>query len=231
MPTGTKPHTKSTSTRRSGASKAGVVGQARRGRSAGWIWVTIAAVVVLGVLFAVFRGSGGGQSGADPSAYQVGSPGIGQQAPDFSLPASTGDTVSLAGLRGKTVLLYFQEGVGCEPCWTQMRDLEAKASAVKAAGVDEIVSITTQPVNLLTQKAHDEGIRTPVLADTDLTVSHAYDANKYGMMGDGMDGHSFVLVGPDGTIQWRADYGGAPKYTMYVPVEQLLGDLKSGRRG
>ena len=38
-------------------------------------------------------------------------------------------------------------------------------------------------------------------------------------------GHSFILVGPDGTIRWRADYGGAPDYTMFVPTERMLADL------
>lgn len=203
----------------------------RRRRPGGWLWGAVAALAVVGVLFAVFRtsNSSGGAAAGHPS-YQVGSPGIGAAAPGFALPASTGGQISLAGLRGKTVLLYFQEGLGCEPCWTQMQDLEKQAAAVKAAGVDAIVSITTQPVKLLAQKASDERISTPVLADTSLTVSKAYDANKYGMMGDGMDGHSFVLVGPDGRIQWRGDYGGAPKYTMYVPPAQLLADLKAGRR-
>ncbi len=50
------------------------------------------------------------------------------------------------------------------------------------------------------------------------------------MMGDDRDGHSFILVGPDGTIRWRADYGGAPKYSMYVPVQRLLADLASGTK-
>lgn len=49
------------------------------------------------------------------------------------------------------------------------------------------------------------------------------------MMGDSRDGHSFVLIGPDGNILWRADYGGAPNYTMYLPVERLLTDLEEGR--
>lgn len=30
-------------------------------------------------------------------------------------------------------------------------------------------------------------------------------------------------------IQWRADYGGAPDYTMHVAVDDLLADLKAGR--
>lgn len=204
---------------------------AKRQRPHGWVWGLLTVLVVLGALFAVFRTNNAGvtANGGGPG-YQVGSPAIGQQAPDFTLPASTGQSLNLASMHGKTVLLYFQEGVGCEPCWTQMKDLEADPSAVHAAGIDEVVSITTQPANLLAQKAHDEQIATPVLADTNLAVSKAYQANQYGMMGSSMDGHSFVLVGPDGKIQWRADYGGAPKYTMYVPVKQLLAQLMAGRR-
>ena len=48
------------------------------------------------------------------------------------------------------------------------------------------------------------------------------------MMGMGdRDGHSFILVGKNGRILWRADYGGAPKYTMYVPDDVLLTQLRA----
>ncbi|TML95264.1 MAG: hypothetical protein E6G10_28615 [Actinobacteria bacterium] len=39
------------------------------------------------------------------------------------------------------------------------------------------------------------------------------------------------LHAPDGRIRWRADYGGAPKYKMYVPVGDLLADMRKGLRG
>lgn len=48
------------------------------------------------------------------------------------------------------------------------------------------------------------------------------------MMGDSRDGHSSILVSPDGTIRWRADYGGPPKYTMYLPTDSQLTDLRAG---
>ncbi len=204
--------------------------RAERRRSYGWVWGVAGALAALGLLFVVFRSNtpAATRAGGHPG-YQVGSPGVGQLTPGFTLPSSNGEAISLASLRGKTTLLYFQEGIGCEPCWSQLKDLEAAAGTVHAAGIDNIVSITTQPANLLAQKAHDEAITTPVLADTSLAVSKNFGANGYGMMGDSMDGHSFILVGPDGKIQWRADYGGAPKYTMYVPVRQLLADLSAGR--
>jgi peroxiredoxin Q/BCP len=48
------------------------------------------------------------------------------------------------------------------------------------------------------------------------------------MMGPSTDGHTFILVDPSGTIAWRADYGGAPDYTMYVPVNDLIADIRAG---
>ena len=195
----------------------------------------IAAVIVvaIGALLAIFvinRGGGASSSGSgtsDPSSYQVGTPGQGAAAPDFTLPSSSGSAVTLSSFRGKKVLLYFQEGVGCEPCWTQMKDIQGSMAQFHALGIDTIVSITTQSVDEIRQKAVDEGITIPVLSDPDLSVSRTYSANQYGMMGDQMDGHTFILVGSDGRIEWRADFGGAPNYTMDVPVDQLLADLRA----
>ncbi|WP_331753139.1 peroxiredoxin family protein (plasmid) [Streptomyces sp. NBC_00637] len=189
--------------------------------------VVVAVLAVTAGLYAVFNRS---EKSSTAGGYEVGSPGIGKTAPGFSLASSAGGTQSLAAAHGKTVLLYFQEGLSCQPCWDQIKDLEKSAKQIKTAGVDEILSITSDQANLVARKVKDEGITTPVLSDPDLKVSKAYQANQYGMMGDSRDGHSFVLVGPDGKIQWRADYGGAPKYTMYVKVDKLLADLKAGRK-
>jgi peroxiredoxin len=209
----------------------GAKGAPPRGRSARTplVLITVAVALVATVaLYATFRT--GRHTATAAGQYQVGSPGPGQPAPRVSLPATTGSQIDLGAYKGKTVLLYFQEGLGCEPCWTQMRDLEKSAGQVRAAGIDQILSITTAPVNLLKQKVSDEGLHTPVLSDTSLTVSRSYHATDYGMMGNMSDGHTFVLVGPDGVIRWRGDYGGAPHYTMYVPVTTLLTDLRSASK-
>lgn len=195
----------------------------------------IAVVVVLAIagLYAVFRSSsGGGAAATTPRKdYQVGRPGPGEKAPDFTLASSAGGNLHLSALRGKTVLLYFQEGLTCQPCWDQITDLEKNAAKVKAAGIDQVISITTNPVNLIARKTRDMKLTTPVLSDPDLAVSKAYHASDYHMaMMANVDGHSFLLVGPDGVIKWRADYGGAPKETMYLPVPRLLADIKAGNR-
>jgi peroxiredoxin len=189
-------------------------------------------LAVLG-LFLAFRSGQRSDSGGvitgSKAAFQVGQPGPGQRAPAFSLAASTGKTVSLADYRGKNVLVFFQEGIGCQPCWDQIRDLEQDKAALTQAGIDDVVSITTSPADLVAQKTHDDHLQTPVLSDPDLAVSRAYHANSYGMMGDSRDGHSFLLIGPTGQVTWRADYGGSPNYTMYLPVATILRDLHNAQ--
>jgi peroxiredoxin len=199
--------------------------------------VFAAAVVGLGAIFALNAGSGsdstapGQAAGAGEYAYAVGDPGPGQAAPPLQLPSTTGGTFDLADQDGKTTLLYFQEGLGCQPCWDQIKDLERQSAKLHALGIDQMVSITGNELDQLRQKADDEGLRTPILADPGLPVSATYAANQYGMMGDSANGHSFIVVGPDGKIEFRADYGGEPNYTMHVPVENLFADIKQGMRG
>lgn len=195
------------------------------GRTSGWGWSTKAGVIgvvlliVLGLSWVAWTSSGA----AGKFPFQVGTPRPGAMAPPIRLGG-----FDLAALRGKTVLLYFQEGVMCQPCWDQIRDIEANFDKFRTLGIDTIVSVTTDPADLVNEKVHQEHLATRVLSDPTLAVSKAYNANLYGMMGTSRDGHSFILVGPDGHIRWRADYGGAPQYTMYVPVPDLLADIGQG---
>ena len=207
----------------------------RRGLRLGAIAVIIAGVAIVALAVIFFLNSTGGSSTttnqAGQYAFQVGKPTPGEQAPSIVLPSTTGGTFDLASMRGKTVLLYFQEGLTCQPCWDQLKDIQSNSSQFRALGIDQIVSITTDPLSALQQKVTDEGLTIPVLSDTQLVASRTYTANSYGMMGNSRDGHTFIVVGSDGQIKWRADYGGAPKYTMYVPVSNLIADIRAGLKG
>jgi peroxiredoxin len=205
----------------------------RRGRRITVLLVAVIAMFAVAVLYFVYRGaheSAPAMGSASGYRHVVGEPGAGTVAPGFTLATDNAAPVSLADYRGRSVLLYFQEGLSCQPCWDQLRDLEQNAAALHNAGVDAVVSITTDPADLIGRKTADEKLTTPVLSDPTLQVSRTYHANDYGMMGDMRDGHSFVLVGADGVIRWRADYGGKPDYTMFVPTPKLLADLTSERR-
>lgn len=190
-----------------------------------------AAVAVLGVIYALSNASGSGVGARDAYPFEVGNPGPGEVAPPITLAATDGTIFDLSSARGETVLLFFQEGIMCQPCWDQIVDMEASWDEFAALGIDRMVSITTDPLDLLERKVADEGIETPLLSDPDLRFSKPYEANLFGMMGTSMNGHSFVLVDEDGLVRWRADYGGAPKYTMYVPIDRLLADMRAGGVG
>ncbi|MGW5440734.1 peroxiredoxin family protein [Nocardia asteroides] len=204
-----------------------------RGSTRRWpMIVAVLTVLAVGVLFLIYQNAQGGRNATDGgSGYRhvAGEPGIGAAAPDFALTSTTGETVRLGDFRGRSVLLYFQEGLMCQPCWTQIADLEANTAALQAAGIDAVVSISHDSVDQQARKAADENLSTPILSDPSQQVIRAYDAQKYGMMQGQMAGHSFVLVGPDGTITWRADYGGAPDYTMFLPTDKMLADLSKER--
>ena len=200
------------------------------------IAAAVVTAIAVGVLYLVYQSSssqGTPDASAGESGYNhvAGEPGIGDTAPDFSLASHTGGSVSLADFQGESVLLYFQEGLMCQPCWDQITDLEQNQAALTEAGIDKVVSITSDSADQIAQKMADMNLSTPTLSDPNLEVIRAYDANSYGMMGDTRAGHSFILVGPDGAIQWRADYGGAPDYTMYLPTHKMLADLAKERSG
>jgi peroxiredoxin len=202
------------------------------GRRKGTIAVVVmyvALMIALFVFLALRPNTAERVAKISDAGYAIGSPGPGVKAPDFSLPSTTGGTVNLSDYRGKTVLLFFHEGIGCQPCWDQIRDLEKAQAGLQSAGIDKLLTITSGPTRLIAQKMADEKLSSIALGDTNLDISKTYNANQYGMMGDSRDGHSFVLVGPDGVIQWRADYGGPPKYTMYVAIDKILSDMKVGR--
>ena len=186
----------------------------------------LAAVVAVVAIAVVNTFTGAEMPSAGSEEYAVGDPGPGQLAPDFSLASTTGKAYHLSSQRGQTVLLYFHEGLMCAPCWQQVVDMQRDVAEFRALGIDQIVPISTDPLGAQAQHAKQNGVTIPALADEDKSVSSLYDALAYGMMGGQSPGHTFILVAADGRIVWRADYGGEPNYTMYVPNETLLVELR-----
>lgn len=206
-----------------------------------WLALAVAAAAVVVVVAAANTLSGARDLAATAPAgspkdaplirYDVGQPGVGAAAPDFALPARAGDAFRLSEQRAKDVLLYFHEGLMCAPCWRQIDDIESDLAKFRELGVDQIAAISIDPADAQQQRAQLRGISFPVLADPDLAVSRSYDALSYGMMGGTRPGHTFILVGGDGTIRWRADYGGPPDFTMYVPNATVLAELRRAMAG
>ena len=163
------------------------------------------------------------QGGAQHPANR---PGTGSIAPDFTLPNTAGGTFTLSGYRGKSnVLLLFNEGLACQPCVNQMNDLDQINQ--QFAGLNVIVvSITTDPLSLLSDWARTSGPRYGIVSsDQNLQVSKVYDVlgPDTSMMPGTKPGHTFILVDTSGVIKWRQDYG---PNTMYVPNSQIIAAVR-----
>lgn len=134
-------------------------------------------------------------------------------APDFTLPASDGSTVTLSSLRGRPVILYFNEGAGCESCIVQMARIEQEPGfADDGIAVLPIVMDTAEDINAAREVV---GVEAPFLLD-DGTVSEAYGTLGTGMH-PGLPGHGFVLVDAGGNQVWQGDYP-----SMWLDPAELL---------
>jgi peroxiredoxin Q/BCP len=136
---------------------------------------------------------------------------------------STGVPITSSTLRGRKTLLFFSEGVMCQACFVQIRDIEKVEDELGKRGID-LVSITPDPPDVLRQAIGQYGIRTPMIADDDRNMSAAFDTLGQGMHPD-TPGHAFVLLDERGSVAWHRDYWLAPDRTMYVDPERLLADI------
>jgi peroxiredoxin Q/BCP len=137
-------------------------------------------------------------------------------APDFTLPSVNGQPVTLSSYKGqRNVLLYFNEGYGCAPCWQQAQDLQKRSADLEAANT-AFVDIMVDPPNLIKNEVTRWGLEIPVLSDTDRSVSQQYNMLGFGMHAD-KPNHTFVFVDKDGQIRWWQDYA-----SMRAPTDEVV---------
>jgi peroxiredoxin len=136
-------------------------------------------------------------------------------APSFELESTAGGTVSSNDLRGRDVLLYFSEGVGCDVCFYQQAMIEKEQQRLADAGL-AIVPIVVNPAPDVRRELARFEITTPFLIDSDRSVSAAYDTIGRGHHAD-LPGHSFILVDRAGRMRWRLD-----DPSMYVEPAVLI---------
>lgn len=172
------------------------------------ILITVVVVVALGAVVAAMMLSSRSQQS---SATKV--------AAAFTVTDTAGQTISLADFKGKSVLLYFNEGVGCDACFYQQVDIEKHAAQLKALGVT-VLPVVMNPANEVRPELTRFNLTTPYLIDADGSVS-----DSYGMLGKGMHaglpGHGFVLIDGDGVVRWQGEYP-----TMYLSAPELITNIK-----
>lgn len=153
---------------------------------------------------------------------------VGRSAPNFTLPIANGPgSFTLSQERGqKNVLLFFNEGLSCAPCLTQMQQLDSNVADFTALNV-LVVSITGDSQSDMTTWASNSHVTaTIVLADPSLGVCNLYQTTgaAVSMMPGSAPGHTFILVNTTGFVVWRADYGPSD---MSIPLPEILQNVRS----
>lgn len=132
---------------------------------------------------------------------------VGMLAPDFTLNANNGETVTLSDFRGKNVVLYFYPKDMTPGCTTEacdFRDQYENFQAVNAV----ILGVSPDPVDRHVKFVEKYGLPFLLLADPDHQVAEAYDVWKlkknYGKEYMGIERSTF-LIDKEGKIvrEWR----------------------------
>ena len=152
----------------------------------------------------------------------AGVPGVGDPAPDFSLPGTGGRTYRLSECRGHPVVLVFYPGDDTPVCTLQLRSYSADMSAFDALDA-QVLAISPQGVTSHQAFSDKEGLRFPLLADTDKKVGQAY-----GVLGPvGFYRRSVFVVDGDGVIRYahRAVAG-----LTFKRTDELVAAVRGGAR-
>jgi thioredoxin-dependent peroxiredoxin len=124
-------------------------------------------------------------------------PVIGKPAPDFTLPSSSGESVTLKSFKNKkTVVLYFypkDDTPGCTKEACGFRDLTAEFEKVGAV----ILGVSNDPVESHVKFRDKFKLPFELLADEDAAVSKAYGVykqkNLYGKKYMGIERTTFII--------------------------------------
>ena len=127
----------------------------------------------------------------------------GKPAPEFELQSDAGETVRLADLRGKPVVLYFYPKDDTPGCTTQACGIRDAYGEFQAAGA---VVFGVSPDSEASHVKFREkfGLPFTLLADTDHQVAEDYgvwvEKKNYGKIYMGVERSTFV-IDADGVVQ------------------------------
>jgi len=146
---------------------------------------------------------------------------VGDLAPDFTLPATGGTSVSLSSFRGQPVVLVFYPGDDTPVCTKQLNSYNNELSAFEGVGA-QVLAVSAQDVASHEQFSSKYGFGFPLLADTDKAV-----AALYGTVGPlGFSRRSVFVINAYGAITYahRAIAG-----ITYRPVDELVAAVEASR--
>jgi peroxiredoxin len=129
----------------------------------------------------------------------------GQPAPDFSARNQHGEAVSLAGLRGAPVVLFFYPWAFSSICRGELAAVRDSHDRFAAAGA-RVLAMSCDSMYTLRAYADAEGIQFDLLTDH---WPHGVIAAAYGVFDRdaGCALRATFVLDPEGVISWRAVNG------------------------
>jgi peroxiredoxin Q/BCP len=126
----------------------------------------------------------------------------GDKAPAFKLPDQDGNEISLSGLKGETVVLYFYPRADTPGCTTQACGVRDRSAEYKAAGA-RVIGISPDEVEAVDKFTRKFDLDFTLLADADHAVAEKYgtwvEKSMYGKKYMGVQRATFI-VDPGGKI-------------------------------
>jgi peroxiredoxin Q/BCP len=132
---------------------------------------------------------------------------VGDKAPDFSMPASGGRTVSLAGQKGRPFVLYFYPKADTPGCTKEACAFQEALPQLGRIGL-EVIGVSPDPLKPIEKFAAKYNLTFPLASDAEKQVAAAYatwvEKSMYGRKYMGMERSTF-LVDAKGRIAkiWR----------------------------
>ena len=132
---------------------------------------------------------------------------VGAKAPSFALNADSGGKVSLSGLKGKTVVLYFYPKDDTSGCTAEAIAFTKDAKAFATAGA-VVIGVSKDSVASHDKFKAKHRLAVTLAADEDIEVAEAYgvwvEKSMYGRRYMGMERATF-LIDEKGVIRhiWR----------------------------
>jgi thioredoxin-dependent peroxiredoxin len=147
-------------------------------------------------------------------------PTIDAPAPDFSLPATTGEgMINLADYRGQWVVLYFYPKDFTSGCTIEARKFQEDLPQYRDRNA-QILGVSADSVDSHAEFCDSEGLRFPLLADEDGKISKAYGS----WLGIRSSRHSFII---DPMGQLRATFTGVNPLVHSKEVLARLDELQN----
>ncbi|WP_147107650.1 thioredoxin-dependent thiol peroxidase [Nesterenkonia populi] len=127
----------------------------------------------------------------------------GDAAPDFTLPAADGESVTLSELRGQKVILYFYPKASTPGCTAQACDFRDSLASLKGVGYT-VLGVSPDKVPALEKFAANQELTFPLLSDQDHAVAESYGAwgekKNYGRVTEGLI-RSTLVIDEDGRVE------------------------------